>query len=343
MEPPVNSALAEIRVPVRPFVINEEVATAVDSANDHDLMLAVREGDIDQLGELFERHHRPLYGFFVHLTGDRTSSEDLVQLVFYRILKYRHIYGDEGRFSAWIYHIARKVAADHFRRAGAASAPTDPEELPEMPDQRPHAAEQAARADENALLHAALAALPAALLPARPAGQFAFACLLLAGGVFLGGRLLNRPAPADADAATARELAELRKQVDTMGQLVGYSLIQQQSTSERLKAVFATLDRQQPDQQAVGNLLGALAFDPSTNVRLSALEALFPLASQAVVRTAVAASLPRDPSPLVQVAMIDFLAATRDPAATSAIEKVTRGETYDQSVRDAARRALTRM
>ena len=183
----------------------------------------------------------------------------------------------------------------------------------------------------------------AALLPARPAVQFAFACILLAAGVFLGARLLNRPAPVVADATTARELTELRKQVDTLGQLVGYSVIQQQSTSERLKAVFATLDRQQPDQRAVGDLLGALAFDPSTNVRLSALEALFPLANQAVVRTAVAASLPRDPSPLVQVAMIDFLASTRDPAATSAIEKVTRGDTYDKSVRDAARQALSRM
>ena len=162
MEPPVNRAVAEIRVPVLPFVINEEVATAVDSANDDELMLAVREGDVDQLGELFERHHRPLYGFFVHLTGDRTSSEDLVQLVFYRILKYRHTYGDEGKFSAWIYHIARKVAADHFRRAGAAPAATDPEELHELPDQGPHAAERAARSDETALLHAALAALPAA-------------------------------------------------------------------------------------------------------------------------------------------------------------------------------------
>ena len=80
-------------------------------------MIAVRAGEINQLGELFERHQGPLYGFFVRLTGDRSASEDLVQLVFYRILKYRHTYRDEGRFSAWIYHLARKVAADHFRRS----------------------------------------------------------------------------------------------------------------------------------------------------------------------------------------------------------------------------------
>ena len=122
-------------------------------------MIAVRAGEIDRLGELFERHHRPLYGFFVRLTGDRASSEDLVQLVFYRILKYRHTYRYEGRFSAWIYHLARKVAADHFRRRNASPVAADPDEYHAVPDQAPHAADRAVAADDTARLHAALASL----------------------------------------------------------------------------------------------------------------------------------------------------------------------------------------
>ena len=137
----------------------ESVLTAVDSLSDHELMIAVRAGEIDKLGELFERHHGPLYGFFVRHTGDRTASEDLVQLVFYRILKYRHTYRDEGRFSAWIYHVARKVAADHFRRNNAAPPTADPGELDTAPDQAPHAADRAVATDETERLHAALAAL----------------------------------------------------------------------------------------------------------------------------------------------------------------------------------------
>ena len=137
----------------------ESVLTAVDPLSDHELMIAVRAGEIDKLGELFERHHGPLYGFFVRHTGDRTASEDLVQLVFYRILKYRHTYRDEGRFSAWIYHVARKVAADHFRRNNAAPPAADPGELDTAPDQAPHAADRAVAADETERLHAALAAL----------------------------------------------------------------------------------------------------------------------------------------------------------------------------------------
>lgn len=123
-------------------------------------MLAVRAGEIDRLGELFERHHKPLYGFLVRLTGHRASSEDLVQLVFFRILKYRHTYRDEGKFSAWIYHLARKVAADHFRKAANAATPSDPADLHDFPDQAPHAADRAATSDDLSLMRAALAQLP---------------------------------------------------------------------------------------------------------------------------------------------------------------------------------------
>jgi len=147
----------EILVPSAPAEAN--VAAAVE-ANDHELMLAVRAGDIARLGELFERHHRPLYGFFTRLTNQPSVSEDLVQVVFYRILKYRHTYRDEGKFSAWIYHLARKVAADHFRKHAAAPAATDPTDLHEHPDADPAPDTRAANADDLALLRTALARLP---------------------------------------------------------------------------------------------------------------------------------------------------------------------------------------
>jgi RNA polymerase sigma factor (sigma-70 family) len=151
-------ALSQLHVQPRPAVV-DSLPPAVDSLSDHELMIAVRAGEIAKLGELFERHQGPLYGFFVRHTGDRTASEDLVQLVFYRILKYRHTYRDEGRFSAWIYHLARKVAADHFRRSAGARG-GDPEGLDEVADDAPHAGDRAVASDDTARLHAALAALP---------------------------------------------------------------------------------------------------------------------------------------------------------------------------------------
>jgi RNA polymerase sigma factor (sigma-70 family) len=123
-------------------------------------MLAVRDGELDALGELFERHHGPLYGFLCKLTGDRVAAEDIAQTVFQRMLKYRHTYRDDGSFTAWMYHLARRCAADHFRRANAAPFATDPADLNEHSDDSPHAAQSAAKRDDHELLQAALAQLP---------------------------------------------------------------------------------------------------------------------------------------------------------------------------------------
>ena len=83
---------------------------------DEDLMIAVRDGDIDQIEILFERHRERLYDFFCRLTGNRVFSEDLVQDVFVRILKYRSTYLHTNCFVAWMYRIARNSRNDHFKK-----------------------------------------------------------------------------------------------------------------------------------------------------------------------------------------------------------------------------------
>lgn len=79
-------------------------------------MLRVKEGDLDKLGLLFERYKGPLFGFFYGLTKDAELCEDLVQNVFFRILKYRYLFRGEGDFKTWMFHIARNVNHDHFRK-----------------------------------------------------------------------------------------------------------------------------------------------------------------------------------------------------------------------------------
>src|SRR5689334_19114732 len=85
---------------------------------DEKLMLAVRGGDLSKLGVLFDRYHRVLFDFFNRLTGNRTVSEDLVQEVFFRILKYRATFRNDSAFRTWIFRIARNARVDHFRSQG---------------------------------------------------------------------------------------------------------------------------------------------------------------------------------------------------------------------------------
>lgn len=181
----------------------------------------------------------------------------------------------------------------------------------------------------------------ATLLPAQPAVQFALSLALLLGGLFAGQRFLAPAAVVVPVDNTAKiELAALRAQLNSMGQLVTYSLLQQQSTSDRMRTVLATMELKSPDRNVLTDLVGSLAFDPSINVRLSAVEALTPHADEALVRAGVLTALPRESAPLVQVAMIELLAGAREAAAKPVFEKLSRNEALDRNVRDAARRAL---
>jgi RNA polymerase sigma factor (sigma-70 family) len=79
---------------------------------DEHLMLAVKNGEVERFGELFERHHHRLFAFFYRMIGDASAADDLAQEVFVRMLKYRNGFGPESQFRAWMYQIARNVRAD---------------------------------------------------------------------------------------------------------------------------------------------------------------------------------------------------------------------------------------
>ena len=84
--------------------------------SDNTLMEQVREGDSRKLAMLFERHHEALFRYFLRMTGDRPYSEDMVQEVFFRVLKYRGTYRQEAQFTTWMYRIARNAHIDNLRR-----------------------------------------------------------------------------------------------------------------------------------------------------------------------------------------------------------------------------------
>ena len=94
-------------------------------------MLEVKNGDLDKMALLFNRHQRTLYGFLYHMTRHRESSEDMVQNVFYRILKYRHTYTGKGEFTSWMYYLAVNVLKDNYKKNKRNSRESDISELSE--------------------------------------------------------------------------------------------------------------------------------------------------------------------------------------------------------------------
>lgn len=79
-------------------------------------MFMVKSGDTARLGLLYERYKKSLFAYFYRSIGDKTSSEDLVQNVFYRILKYKDSFTGNGKFTSWMYFIGHNVIKDYYKK-----------------------------------------------------------------------------------------------------------------------------------------------------------------------------------------------------------------------------------
>jgi RNA polymerase sigma-70 factor (ECF subfamily) len=79
-------------------------------------MLKVKSGNVEMLGLLYERYKKWLYNFFQQMYYNTDVSEDLVQNVFVRILKYKHTYTEDSKFVTWLFQIARNESHSYFNK-----------------------------------------------------------------------------------------------------------------------------------------------------------------------------------------------------------------------------------
>jgi RNA polymerase sigma factor (sigma-70 family) len=110
------------------------------------------------MGHLFERHHARIYNFCHRMTGSREASEDLVQEVFMRSLKYRRSFRGDAEYLPWLYRLARNACNDFFN--SRRRFPTLVDELPEATSGEPSVSEELERREQACLLRQALLELP---------------------------------------------------------------------------------------------------------------------------------------------------------------------------------------
>ena len=121
-------------------------------------MVQVREGRVGALGTLFERHHSKLFCFCLRMTGNRAVSEDLVQDIFMRMLKYRKSFNDGRPFTPWMFRLARNACIDHLRRPPSEDSTAFETMEPESSDITAH--DRLEREDSVGILRRALLELP---------------------------------------------------------------------------------------------------------------------------------------------------------------------------------------
>jgi hypothetical protein len=185
--------------------------------------------------------------------------------------------------------------------------------------------------------------------PLRPLHRAVAAALLVAVGIgigLVGGALGRGGAPAagrgEEEPATSGEVAALRGEVEAMGRLLALSLLAQDSASERLKGVRWSA-RTGGAEEVTAALLATLSDDPNVNVRLAAVDALARYADRPAVAEGLAEALPRETSPLVQLALVDAVVAGDGRRAAPALQALLAAPGLDATVRERAADRLARL
>jgi RNA polymerase sigma factor (sigma-70 family) len=94
----------------------EPKKTEVTEHTDEIIMQHVKEGNLSEMAELFERYNTRLYNFFIKLGINRDISQDLTQNLFYRMIKHRHTYKEGSSVKSWIFQIARNLHIDYRKQ-----------------------------------------------------------------------------------------------------------------------------------------------------------------------------------------------------------------------------------
>jgi RNA polymerase sigma-70 factor (ECF subfamily) len=84
---------------------------------DEELMLRVKDGEIDCFRELVQRHQRSVINTAFRITGNHQEAEDIAQEVFLRVYRFAPDYEPDAKFSTYLYRITFNLSLNQVRRA----------------------------------------------------------------------------------------------------------------------------------------------------------------------------------------------------------------------------------
>lgn len=132
------------------------------------------------------------------------------------------------------------------------------------------------------------------------------------------------------------ELMALRHELHATQEMVSLALLSQSSAAERLRGVSWSERLNEPGADVVTALVDALAHDRNVNVRLAAIDALARWADRPDVRRGAVAALSDKSSPMVQIALIDWLVQMKEPTSRDALRTLSDDQQADEAVRGRA-------
>ena len=199
---------------------------------DHGLVIAAKNGDMDAFEALVERYERRVYTIAARMLGDREDARDVAQDAFLRVYRALPGFQGESKFSTWLFRIVSNLSVDMLRkRRGDAAFSLDAPfaddggdgggSADDLPDAAIEVAAEVENAEFRALVWRAVSLLPdaqRAIIVMRDFEDLSYPEIA---------DILACP-PGTVKSRLNRARAKLREVMRGMRELEGYILVKQQ-------------------------------------------------------------------------------------------------------------------
>lgn len=138
----------------------------------------------------------------------------------------------------------------------------------------------------------------------------------------------------------SKEIKQLRAEVSDLKKSTMFTMLQQESSSDRIQAVSYVNELGDPDQNVIDVLVKTLNNDKNVNVRMAAAYALSKFANQRSVCDSLVRSLSLQNDPILQVTLINILAERKVKSALRPVQEIIANKSTLKEVRAVAENSL---
>jgi len=171
---------------------------------------------------------------------------------------------------------------------------------------------------------------------ATPLIQVAAGVIILIGGIFIGTNF-------GSEKKTKPDITKIQEEFFEMKEMLMYSLIENESPSQRIKAVNFTEEIESPDDKLLDLLIKTLNDDDNLNVRMASAYALGNFNEINKVKEAFIYALENETDTGMQIILINLLVQAGDKKAIKSLNKMLENNTIPPLVRDRAEKALQKL
>lgn len=136
------------------------------------------------------------------------------------------------------------------------------------------------------------------------------------------------------------QIQQLSNELSEMRELMMLSMLEKESTTERIKAVNLTREMPEVSSKVTEALFHTLNQDENINVRLATIEALLPYTNQAKVREGLINSIQYQDSPLVQITLAEVMVALQEKRSVEELRALLQTKEVPKEVKERIEKSI---